>query len=115
VTGDRVVADDLGGLITQGNELPDGRSAHRGVDELTLCFDLPGRMAIAELIRAKNLELRSILGKHGFPEGFDGLRNGSLIACLSSDLRAETQDDRAERARACHYQMTASDRHVSLL
>jgi hypothetical protein len=72
-------------------------------------------MAIAELIRAEHLELASILVNHGFPEGFDRLRNGALVTCLSSDLRAETQDDRAERARACQYQMTASDPHVSLL
>src|SRR5687768_1939852 len=102
MTGDPVIADDLGGLIRQGNELPDRSSARGVVDELALCFDPPGRMAIAELIRTEHLELTSILGEHGFPECFDRLRNGSLVACLSSDLRAETQDGRAERARACH-------------
>ena len=49
---------------------------------------------IAELIRAEPRML-SILGEHGLPEGFDGLRNGRLIACLSSDLRAKTRNDRA--------------------
>jgi hypothetical protein len=72
-------------------------------------------MAIAELIRAERLELASIGSKHGVLEAFNGLHNGSLVARLSRQLRAETQGSRAECARACQDQMLASESRIVLL
>jgi hypothetical protein len=72
-------------------------------------------MAIAELIRAERLELASIGSKHGVPEAFNGLRNGSLVARLSRQLRAETQGSRAECAATCQVFIVACARLIVCL
>jgi hypothetical protein len=102
-------------LTRQGHELPNRSSAHGAVDKLGFGLDPASRMAIAELIRAERLESASIGSKHGVLEAFNGLRNGSLVARLSRQLRAETQGSRAECARACLDQMLASESYIVLL
>src|SRR6266850_2601276 len=56
----RGVADDLDGLVRQGDELPRRASARRAVDKLGFVLDPSRRMAIAELIRSEGLELAPI-------------------------------------------------------
>src|SRR5262245_18555817 len=60
VPHDRGMADDLDGLIREGDELPRRSSTRGGVDKLRFVLHPARRMAVAELIRCEGLELAPI-------------------------------------------------------
>jgi len=82
VPHDRGIADDLDGLVRQGDELPRRSSARRAVDKLGFVLDPARRMAIAELIRGEGLELAPVGLERSVPERFYGLCHGRLVAGL---------------------------------
>jgi hypothetical protein len=76
------IADDVGGLIREGDKLPWRWSIRRGVDKLGLGLDPAPRMAITELRRGEGIELAPVGLQHGVPEGFHGLRHRRLVGGL---------------------------------
>jgi hypothetical protein len=69
VSYDPCIADNVSGLVRQGDELPPRLSARRALDKLGFVLDPSHRMAIAELLRSEGLELAPVGLERGVPEG----------------------------------------------
>jgi hypothetical protein len=91
---DRGSADDMDGLVRQGDELPRRASARGAFNKLGFVLRPSRRMAIAELICGESLELAPVSLERRVAERFHGLRHGRLVAGLRHDRC---------RAQQCHH------------